>query len=175
MQQEISQWYISVVVFRKLWIHTLVYSHQCPFNILWTNGCQNQIFGTVQIFAGLTSSVRMQVGSKLELYFQIWTNKTMHALATSAEHVNLDSLSPKKKLDSCPFLFFSFSVFQKKRGYVWGPFLHFLLPCNTKIHRATVNFERGKKAVHTTYKMHLALAHSAICCGGTGIHNLIFF
>ena len=38
-----------------------------------------------------------------------------------------------------------------------------------------MNFEREKKAVHTTYKMHLALAHSAICCGGTGIHNLIFF
>ena len=99
----------------------------------------------------------------------------MHALATSAEHVNLDSLSPKKKPRLLSFSFLLFLSLSEKKGYVWGPFLHFLLPCNTKIHRATVNFEREKKAVHTTYKMHLALAHSAICCGGTGIHNLIFF
>jgi len=129
MQQEISQWYISVVVFRKLWIHTLVYSHQCPFNILWTNGCQNQIFGTVQIFAGLTSSVRMQVGSKLELYFQIWTNKTMHALATSAEHVNLDSLSPKKKPRLLSFSFLLFlSLSEKKRAMYGDQFYIFFYP-----------------------------------------------
>jgi len=69
----------------------------------------------------------------------------MHALATSAEHVNQDSLPKKKErktLDSCPFIFFSFSAFE---GYVWGPFfLHFRLPFNTMIHRATV-YLRGKK------------------------------
>ena len=95
-------------------------------------------------FCRAHSSVRMQVGSKLELYFQIWTNKTMHALATSAEHVNLDSLSPKKKLDSCPFLFFSFSVFQKKRAMYGDHFYIFFYPV-TQRYTELLWILRGKK------------------------------
>lgn len=105
---------------------------------------------------------------------RIKVGNLMHTLATSAEHVNQDSL-PKKKHQT-PVLIFS-SHSQPFRAMYGDHFLHFRLPFNTMIHRATV-YLRGKK--DSAYNLQNASCtctstFSNTLSGATGIHNLSFF